>query len=371
MEQLKNELEKAEQFKDLIPLMIYRTELDKRRTIWKRKIDILEEKFYKDEITREEFISEASKYIKDPSVLLDLADLIEIRKKKKGVGETLTTAQRTIADDLKLAFRKGKISADKFKAELEKVNSIKDPVALAIYEAEFRKWLDDELEREKEERERLERNIRALATTLIDFFENGYWSYDTFTKEMEKIKGLESLEAIYLMKAKYSQYFKMLSLFEDLIVDKLETGAITQGTFITELRNMGIQDWKINYWLDRYEIKQYGRRLTLAEKWLSQYRACVGILNKIADAGFKTKSEVAREINLLKSIVSIEDLLDKRTKLEIFYDERKIRIQVLAEQYKNGLLSDARLHEELGKIIVVPEKLEKTFLEIVGAKKKE
>ncbi|MEM5844526.1 MAG: hypothetical protein ABIM54_00875 [candidate division WOR-3 bacterium] len=370
LDNLKNELDKAEGIKELDSAMIYQAELEKWLSLNKEKVRVLEEKFYKDEINRTEFISEASKYIKDYSLLLDIADLIELKKKRKGREGLLSERQRVIRDDLELAFRKGKIDEIRFKNELEKVEQIKDPIALYLYQVSFRKWLDEEVKKDNEEKERLRENLRLLAGVLIDFYEGGYMSFETFSTEMEKIKNIQSLEAAYLMKGEYSLVLNFIKLTERLLVEKFQQGKIEEATFINELASLGVQEWKINYWLEEIEIRNYGRRLTDFERVEDSRYKLLKLLIELRELGWIDSLSWQYYNKTAKEETDPRVLRKMLREWQLFYDERKIKLARWNDLLKRKLITEADYYEKLKSIFAVREKLDEYFNFVLASIKK-
>jgi len=387
------DIEKVEKINNFTDLALFKGDLERELEAYKeakRKAKeelrnqlgliagILVTEYSEGAITKDELLSrleEAEKikdrreaYIKKAEYERELEDY---REKKKEEKEKTKDYLSTVASAIIEAYEEGAITKEDLERNLEIAEKITTKRAAYVLKAEWVKFLSDYKARKEAEAEELKNYLSLLASTIISCYRKGYLNTESFERAIEIASQLRTKKSAYILKGQWEIFETRMDKRIDNLTDSLDKGLITEGSFYNELIKMGVQEWKIEELIEEHEIKTFGKTLSIEAKLLAEYRACVGILNKIADAGFKTKEEVAREIGLLKTIVSPLELLRKRRTYEVFYDERKIRIQVLAEQYKNGLLSDARLHEELGKIIVVPEKLEKTFLEIVGAKKKE
>jgi len=306
-------------------------------------------------------------YIKKAEYERELEEFLERKKEEK---EKVKDYLSIVASILVECYEEGAITKDRLDTELELAEQITSKRIAYALKAQWARFLREFREQKKLEEEKVKEYLGVVASSIINCFEKGHIDYDTMVSELEFVESVTDKKVAYALKGLWERFYYQTEQKIDRLRDSLDAGLITEGSFYEELSRMGIEEWRIEQEIEAHEIKTYGKAISVEAKWVSEYRATIRILEKIKQAGFMTVQQVAFQIDEIKRMISPLEILRRRRFLETFYDTQKIKIEVLAEQFFIDLITEAHLYEELKKIIVVPEILEKTFLLLKAEREK-
>jgi hypothetical protein len=297
-------------------------------------------------------------------------ELEEYQAKKASEKEEVKSYLSVVASTLVECYEEGAITKDRLDSELILAEQITSRRVAYALKAQWARFLREFRDKKAADEEKVKEYLSTVAGSIITAFEQGKIDYDTMVSELEFAESVTDKKVAYALKGLWERFNRETDMKITNLRASLDSGLITEGSFYDEMFNLGIQEWRINAEIEAYEIKTYGKAISVEAKWISEYRAVMTILDKIKKSGFMTIEQIKYNIDTIQKMVSALDILRKRRKLETFYDTQRIRVEALAEQFFIDLITEPYLYEELKKIIVVPDTLEKVFLEIKAEKSK-
>jgi len=291
--------------------------------------------------------------------------------KARSQSEETRSYLSTIASTLVNCFEQKFIDEATLERELKKARQITDPVTAYKVKAYWERFYREQSQKRKEDEEETEGYLSLLASTLISCYEDGYLSKEDLESEYKKAEGIKDKHTAYLVKAEWRQYYERIKALEDLLMDRLEEGIITEGTFRSEAAKSGICNWKIDLDIAKWEIKTFGREIAESARTYRRYYALKKALNDLKERGFITDDQLKAALDKAKGITDPDEMLKLQTEYQIMLDDKKIALDSVTELYLADLIPEAEFYERLKEIIVVPEFREAYYKEIREKKEKQ
>jgi hypothetical protein len=291
----------------------------------------------------------------------------EKRKKEKEEAEGQISL---LAGILTNCYKQGYISKELFESELTKAKKIEKKEPAYILRAEWEKFFEEETERRRKEKEDAEGQIALLSSILIDIYSDGYIDETLFKSELAKAKQIKEREPAYILKGQWAKFREVTKQQIELLKDNFEKDIITEGTFYNELKNLGIEDWKIANLVEEMEIKKYGKKISPEEKLLSEYRSLRSILDKSHKEGFIDATTVRSVLMEVRTWTDPYAILKVRAEWEYDFDLSKIRVQEAEELFLRDIITEAELLERLKREIVIEDKLTEVYTKTLAEKAK-
>jgi len=383
-------LNKADTITDFIELAKLRADLDKELDDYKEELQkqkdelknylsliagILVSEYREGVITKdvlEQRLAEAEQIKDRKTAYIKKAEyereLEEFQSKKASEKEEIKNYITVVASTLIDCYEEGAITFDRLQSELDIAEKITSRKTAYVLKAQWSRFLKEFKDQKAADEEKVKEYLSTVAGSIINAFEKGYIDYDIMTSELEFAESVIDKKVAYALKGLWERFNRENDMRIDNLRASLDAGMITEGSFYDEMVKLGVQEWRIQVEIENHEIKTYGKAISVEAKWLSEYRAAIAIIDKIKKAGFMTMDKVKFEVDKIKQMISPLEILRERRNLETFYDNQRIKVESMAEQYFIDLIDEASLYNELKKVIIVQDILDEVFLKIKAEK---